>query len=170
MIKLIYLDLHYNYADDGVNYKLGCAGRGVLVYKETLINRYILFGNEGSTATEYIQNRNSPHNRMQSGAAGLDSSVSFSGTGVLAQYRDETINTRLYNKDVEFLRTTTLPTSIYNYGNYTMFRNGPGASRAFTDAGMSMMYFSKNMTQIEHEQYRTDYNKYLVAIGLEPKA
>lgn len=164
-----YMATGYNPSLHGINYNLNNAGRGAIVYDVGVVGgglRYLM------GCTEQISEQNMYLNptisdttgrnaqRINNGGGTITPNVPFFSTGLKCLFRDNATSIRGYNNGVE-TKSTSNSTVIDKYEININRR-----AYAYTDTGTSLIYFGKSFTLAEIEQFRTDYNEYLIEIGL----
>jgi hypothetical protein len=153
-----YWNTNWNPSTYGGNYTLNNAGRGVVIFSEiTGSSRWI---DGTSSNVNGFQNINGLNHRINQGISNVPTNTDLSGTGLKSINRDDATNLRLYNKATE-LNMAVASTSIFNSNQYIM-----RTSSTYKDLGLSIYFAGGSDSQAITQQFRTDYNAYLVSIGL----
>jgi hypothetical protein len=117
---------------------------------------------DGSELTQqnHYRNDNAVQQRINQSNSDLVAAVDLSGTGLKAIIRDSSSNIRLYNKNVESVRSRNIAARVDSV--QVELRTGS----LFGNPGISFSLYSSQLSAIQVEGIRTAFNTYLVSIGL----
>lgn len=157
-----YIATGFTPADDGVNYTLDEAGKGVLISEHI----------DGNAATGSV-NSNSHHSMLMTDggnsvyqrmnmASPHSPGIPYSGTGLKTQYIDDSTTTRGYNNGSSVTATCSTSPSSMDY-EICLFKRGSGY---FSKNTIGEFFLSKSFNEEKNEGMEDSLNSFLVSIGL----
>lgn len=156
-----YIDTNFQIGTNTVNYTLNNASFGGVIYKEgTSTVNFLNSGN--NSPIDGLRNGNFDTQRINS-SNNLNTGANMTGIGFKHLNRLDSANIRLYNKEVILDRTQTVRASL-TVNNQNLFR-GFGF---YSNLGASFYCIGASITDIQANNFRTNYNNYLTSIGLTP--
>jgi hypothetical protein len=142
------------------NFTLNNASLGATVYE---------FGSGTATVTSLSQSSNqwftcsSATNQRLNSTFSLNANANLGGTGFKIIIRDDSMNMRLYNKDVELIRTQQSQTVGAATHVQALFKR---QEMSFGNVGASNLFWGASLSASEVADMRAAYNNYLIKIGL----
>lgn len=152
-----YLMPHFIPMTNSVNYTMNNAGRGAYIFDDYSGEKF--FGNTDNGSYNSMFNGYSIGHRLN--GSNINTSSILAGKGLKTMYRDNSEDLRLYTDGNEDFRTST---SILSWANkeYSVLRS----STAYSQIGLSLIFFSESFTKIQNEKLDSAYKNYLTKIGL----
>jgi hypothetical protein len=151
---------NYNPLNNGVKFMLNDAGAGAIVYQDGVINatqRLVYYGGTNNRLTNIVATQQ----RINSGS---NVSLNMIGTGYKGLFRESATQMQSNNK-TDRITSNINSSSITNY-NITLISTFAGQG----DIGESFFHIGGYMADLEIQDIRFVYNKYMTDMGLNPIA